>query len=120
MSARIRKLTAVLADLEQNCEVDGAAIVTEKGQMVAHSLQSGTDEKSISAMGAAILSIGTRVGSVLAAGRPKGIMIDGSKSSIILRHIGTMVLISLAPAGSKIGLIDFELDKAAEKIAGLL
>ncbi|TXT56098.1 MAG: hypothetical protein BAJATHORv1_30484 [Candidatus Thorarchaeota archaeon] len=120
MSARVKKLTSVLQELEQNCEITNSAIVTEKGQMVAHNLHDDVDEKSVSAMGAAILSIGNRVGTVLAAGNPKAIIINGSESIVLLRHIGKMVLISLAPKDAKVGLIDFELEKASEQIADLL
>ncbi len=120
MSKRITELNVILRELEQNCDLNGSALVTDKGQMICSSLPEGTKEKAISAMAAAILSIGRRVGAELKIGTPRSTLIDGSEKSVILRGLGRMLLLGMAPFGSEIGLIDFELTKAAERLLAIL
>ena len=116
MRKKIDALESILRDLEQNCDIDGAAIVTERGQTVASSLPQNTEEKAVSAMAAAMLSIGNRVGDALDAGAPKSILIDGENNSVILRGLGRILLIGIAPPDAEIGLIGFELNQAAKKL----
>jgi predicted regulator of Ras-like GTPase activity (Roadblock/LC7/MglB family) len=120
MSAKIKKLTETMRQLESNSEVDGCALVSERGQLMCAALHKGTDEKAVSAMAAALVSIGTRVGSALESGDPRNIVIEGSERTIIVRKIGSTALIATAPSGAKIGLIDFEMDKTAQDITSIL
>ncbi len=120
MSAKINKLTQILKQLENDSEVDGAALVSTRGQLMCAALHKDADEKAISAMAAALISIGGRVGTSLKAGTPKSVIIEGSDKTIILRQIDKAALIATAPADAKIGLIDFEMDKAVESIRSIL
>jgi len=65
MSAKFQKLIEILKELEKNTAIDGSAVVTPKGQMMAGALHSDIDEKAVAAMSAALSSVGTRVGSTL-------------------------------------------------------
>jgi predicted regulator of Ras-like GTPase activity (Roadblock/LC7/MglB family) len=78
------------------------------------------EEKAISAMAAATVSIGKRVGTALHSGDPHLVIIDGTNMSVIIKDVGKMVLIGLAASNSEIGLIGFELDKAAKRIKDAL
>lgn len=120
MSAKIKKLTTILKTLEQNSEVDGSALVSERGQLMCSALHRDMDEKAISAMAAALMSIGTRVGSSLNSGAPKNIVIEGTDKMVIVRQVSKATLIATAPADSKIGLIDFEIDKVTADIMSTL
>lgn len=120
MSAKIKKITECLMNLEANSEVDGCALVSDRGQLMCSALHKGVDEKAISAMAAALVSIGTRVGSSLDSGNPKNIVIEGSEKTVIVRSIGKSSMIATAPADAKIGLIDFEMDTVAEAIQAIL
>ena len=120
MSAKISRLTEILKDLEKNSEVTGVALVSKKGQLMCASLHKDADEKAISAMSAAMVSVGTRVGQVLDAGVTSSIVINASQSIVILNQLGSAVLISTAPSDAKIGLIDFEISSAIEQIDGIL
>ncbi len=120
MSAKKQRLESILKGIEQNCEVDGAALVSNKGQIMCSALHADVDEKAVSAMAAALTSIGGRVGTVLKSGNPKGIIVDGTSKMVILRLIESAVLIATAPAESKVGLIDFELDNASKNIINVL
>lgn len=116
MSKRIAELDTILRNLEQNCDLIGSALVSDKGQMICSSLPETAEEKAVSAMAAAILSIGNRVGSELDGGLLKSTLIDGTEKSIILKGLGRMLLVGIAPSDSEIGLIDFELNRAVEKV----
>ena len=78
------------------------------------------DEKAVSAMAAALVSIGGRVGTALSSGEPKNIVIEGKDKMVIVRQVAKAALIATAPSGAKIGLIDFEMDKATDEIRSIL
>lgn len=110
------KLDAILRELEQNCDLIGSALVSDKGQMISSSLPESAGEKAVSAMAAAILSIGNRVGVELNVGTLRSTRIDGEEKSVMLKDIGRMLLVGIAPSDSEIGLIDFELSRTVERV----
>lgn len=120
MSAKIKKIEDVLKKLERDSEVEGSALVSERGQLMAAALHKGVDDKAVSAMAAALLSIGGRVGSALDSGDPRNIVIEGKNKLVIVRRVAKAALIATAPSNAKIGLIDFEMDKATEEIQSIL
>ncbi|HDD67794.1 MAG TPA: hypothetical protein ENG31_04170 [Candidatus Thorarchaeota archaeon] len=120
MSAKIRKLTDQLNQLMTNSEVDGCALVSTRGQLMAAELGKDVDDKAVSAMAAALLSIGNRVGTALASGVPKNIVIKGENKMVMVRSTGNAAIIATAPAGAKVGLIDFEMDKVGAQVEKIL
>ncbi len=120
MSAKIEKMKSILKELENNCEVNNSAVVSLKGQMMASALHNDVDEKGLAAMTAALTSVGTRVANNLQSGKTNSIVISGSERMIILHQISQAVLVALAPADAKIGLIDFEINVALDKIRMVL
>ena len=120
MSAKIKKLEESLKQLQADSEIDGCALVSERGQLMSAVLNKGVDQKAVAAMAAALLSIGGRVGTALDSGAPKNMVIEGDNKLIVLRKIGKSALIGTAPADAKIGLIDFEMDKTAAAIEAAL
>ena len=120
MSAKIKKIEDVLKQLEADSEVDGSALVSDRGQLMAAALHKGIDDKAVSAMAAALMSIGGRVGTALASGDPRNIVIEGTDKTIIVRKLSKAAIIATAPSDAKIGLIDFEMDKATSDIEEIL
>ncbi len=120
MSAKIKKLSEILRKLEQDSEVDGSALVSGRGQLMVAALHKGVDDKAVSAMAAALVSIGSRVGAALGSGEPNNIVIEGTNKTVIVRKISEVALIATAPRDAKIGLIDFEMDKAVSEINQVL
>ena len=120
MSAKVKKIEEILKQLQADSEVDGSALVSDRGQLMAAALQGGVDDKAVSAMAAALVSIGGRVGTALESGSPKNIVIEGSNKTVIVRKLSKAALIATAPADAKIGLIDFEMDKASSDIDAVL
>ena len=120
MSAKIEKMQAILKELEKNCEVDNSAVISLKGQMMASALHADVDEKGLAAMTAALSSVGARVADTLKSGNTSSIVINGAEKLIILHSLSQAVLIALAPSDAKIGLIDFEIIQAIDKIRMVL
>jgi len=120
MSAKIEKMISILKELEKNCEINNSAMVSLKGQMMASALHNDVDEKGLAAMTAALTSVGNRVADNLQSGKTGSITIAGSDKLIVLHQLAQAVLIALAPADAKIGLIDFEINMAIDKIKMVL
>ncbi len=120
MSAKAEKIHHILIELEKNSEVSNSALISLKGQMMASALHKEIDERALAAMSAALTSVGTRVGDTLKSGKTGSIVINGTKKLVILNQLSQAVLVALAPADAKIGLIDFELNLALDKIKMVL
>ncbi len=120
MSAKSEKIKGILFDLEKNSEISNSALISLKGQMMASALHSDVDERAVGAMTAALTSVGTRVAETLKTGKTGSIIISGSDKIIVVNQLSQSVLIALAPADAKIGLIDFELNAAIDKIKMVL
>ena len=120
MSAKEETLQQILFDLEKNSEVQNSAIISLKGQMMASAMHKDIDERAVAAMTAALTSVGTRVADTLKSGKTGSIVISGSDKLIVLNQMAQAVLIALAPADAKIGLIDFEISSALDKIKMVL
>jgi len=120
MSAKSEKIKDILMDLEKNSEVVNSALVSLKGQMMASALHKDIDERAVAAMTAALTSVGGRVADTLKSGDTGSVVIMGSEKVIVLYQLSQAVLIALAPADAKVGLIDFELNAALDKIKMVL
>jgi len=69
MSINVAKLEGILQNLvTSTSDVQGAALVSPDGLPLASTLPSGMDEERVSAMSAAMLSLGERIGNELARG----------------------------------------------------
>ncbi|NJM70176.1 MAG: hypothetical protein HC862_08060 [Scytonema sp. RU_4_4] len=102
-------------------EVQGAALVSPDGLALASVLPSAMDEERTAAMSASILSLGERIGRELARGNVERIVVEGEKGYGVLVSCGTdAVLLVLAGAEVKQGLLFLEVKRAVSRIAPLL
>ena len=112
---RLRTMQAAAPDIE------ASAVVSADGLIMASALADGTQEDRVSAMSAAMLSLGERIASELGRGTLEQVYVKGSAGSIVLTSVGTeAVLTALAAKDSKLGIIFLEMHRAAEDIAQLL
>lgn len=118
--SKIKKLTEILKRLEADSEVDSSALVSERGQLMVAAMHKDVDEKAVSAMAAALVSIGQRVGLVLESGNPRTIVLEGISKTVIVRKLSKASLIATAPKDVRIGIVDFEMDKAVTDIENVL
>jgi uncharacterized protein len=115
MVDRLRSMQAAAPDIE------ASAIVSVDGLIMASALQQGVEEDRVSAMSAAMLSLGERISSELGRAGLEQVYIKGDKGSIVLTSVGTeAVLTALGRQDAKLGLIFLEMRRAAEDILKLV
>jgi predicted regulator of Ras-like GTPase activity (Roadblock/LC7/MglB family) len=102
-------------------EIEASAVVSVDGLIMASALQQGVEEDRVSAMSAAMLSLGERISSELGRGVLEQVYIKGGAGSIVLTSVGSeAVLTALARHEAKLGLIFLEMRRAAEDITKLV
>ena len=112
---RLRSMQASAPDIE------ASAVVSVDGLIMASALPQEVEEDRVSAMSAAMLSLGERISGELGRKGLEQVYIKGSTGSIILTSIGEeAVLTALARQEAKLGLIFLEMRRAAEDLAKLV
>jgi predicted regulator of Ras-like GTPase activity (Roadblock/LC7/MglB family) len=115
MVERLQNMQAAAPDIE------ASAIVSVDGLIMASALQQGVEEDRVSAMSAAMLSLGERISSELGRGGLEQVYIKGNAGSIILTSVGEeAVLTAMARQEAKLGLIFLEMRRAAEDLVKLV
>ena len=115
MVDRLRNLQAAAPDIE------ASAVVSVDGLIMASALPQGAEEDRVSAMSAAMLSLGERISGELRRGTLEQIYIKGNGGFIVLTSVGEeAVLTALARQEAKLGLIFLEMRRAAEDILKLI
>jgi len=115
MVNRLRSMQAAAPDIE------ASAIVSVDGLIMASALPVEVEEDRVSAMSAAMLSLGERIAGELGRGGLDQVYIKGSNGFIVLTSVGTeAVLTALARQEAKMGLIFLEMRRAAEDLVKLV
>lgn len=111
-----------LRDLQTGApDIEASAIVSVDGLIIASSLPVGVEEDRVSAMSAAMLSLGERIAGELGRGLLEQVYIKGSSGFIVLTAVGEeAVLTVLARPSAKLGLVFLEMRRAAEDLEKLL
>ena len=115
MMDRLRDLQASSTDVE------ASAVVSIDGLTMASSLPPDVEEDRVSAMSAAMISLGERIATELGRGALDQVYIKGQTGYVILRSIGReAVLTVLAREQAKLGLLFLDMRRAAEDLSKLL
>jgi predicted regulator of Ras-like GTPase activity (Roadblock/LC7/MglB family) len=115
MIARLKDLQASTADIE------ASAIVSVDGLIMASSLPADVEEDRVSAMSAAMLSLGERISNELKRGTLEQVFIRGKNGYVILMSVGEdAVLTALARSEAKLGLIFLDMRRAVEDLVRLI
>jgi predicted regulator of Ras-like GTPase activity (Roadblock/LC7/MglB family) len=113
-----RAITALLA---QAPEIEAASVVSCDGLPMAASLPAGMDEARVAAMSAALLSLGERAAEGLGRGGLSQVYIEGEKGTVVLVSADDeAVLVAVARQGAKVGLVLYEVRRAAAAVAEAL
>jgi uncharacterized protein len=122
MPTRSEMTYQVLKNFTMNTpDVEGAAIVSLDGLVLASVLPQGTDEDRVSAMAAALLSLGERTSSELARGTLEQVYVKGDSGYIILMQAGRQaVLETIAGKNSKLGMVLLDMKRAVQELAKLV
>lgn len=112
MVDRLREMQAASPDIE------ASAVVSVDGLIMASALPADVEEDRVSAMSAAMLSLGERISMELGRGALTQVYIRGNGGYVLLSAIGQeAVLTALARENAKLGLIFLEMRRAAEHLA---
>ncbi len=120
--SRTQKLVERLRELQASSpDIEASAVVSVDGLSIASALPQGIEEDRVSAMSAAMLSLGERIASELGRGGLEQVFIKGENGYVVLMAVGEeAVLTALAREEAKLGLIFLDMRRAAEDIARLL
>ena len=115
MVERLRSMQAAAPDIE------ASAVVSVDGLIMASALQQGVEEDRVSAMSAAMLSLGERISNELGRAGLEQVYIKGNAGSIVLTSVGEeAVLTAMARQDAKLGMIFLEMRRAAEDLTKLV
>jgi len=121
LSMRSEDIEKVLRRMENVPGVEGAALVSADGFMLASSLPPDFSEDRVAAMGAAMVSIAERVNKELNRGKFELSIISGSDGYTIATGVGLeAILVVLAAKNAKLGWVFLEVRRAAEELAQIL
>jgi predicted regulator of Ras-like GTPase activity (Roadblock/LC7/MglB family) len=112
------KLGRILQTFVSNTpDVQGAAMITPDGLPIAASLPVDMDDERVSAISAAMLSLGERIGNELARGTIASICVEGNHGLSILTSCGEdAVFVVLASKAAKPGLLKLEIKRTITQL----
>jgi len=121
-TSRSSQLDRALADLlAQASEIEAAAVVSFDGLPMASALPATMDEDRVAAMSAALLSLGERAAEGLGRGGLNQVYIEGDNGTVFLVSADDeAVLVAVAAKGAKVGMMLYEVRRAAQNVAAAL
>jgi predicted regulator of Ras-like GTPase activity (Roadblock/LC7/MglB family) len=115
MVERLRDLQASTPDIE------ASAVVSVDGLSIASALPQEVEEDRVSAMSAAMLSLGERIATELGRGVLDQVYIKGEKGYVILMSVGEeAVLTALAREQAKLGLVLLDMRRTTKVLSDLI
>jgi hypothetical protein len=119
--SRAERMVARLRELQGTTpEIEASAVVSVDGLIMASSLV-GVEEDRVSAMSAAMLSLGERISTELGRGLLDQVYIKGEQGYVILMAVGEeAVLTTLVREGAKLGLILLDMRRAVDSLAEMI
>ena len=102
-------------------DIEASAVVSVDGLIMASALSMDVEEDRVSAMSAAMLSLGERIAGELGRGGLDQVYIRGDNGFIVLSAIGEeAVLTALAHKKAKLGMVFLEMRRTSEILTKLV
>src|SRR4051794_7630027 len=119
---RSARLDQAITDLLREApEIEAAAVVSFDGLPMASALPQSMDEDRVAAMSAALLSLGERAAQGLGRGELSQVYIEGDSGTVFLVSADNeAVLVAVAAQGAKVGMMLYEVRRAAAAVADAL
>ena len=119
---KAEKLAVALHDfIRSSPDLQAAAVVSFDGLAMASALPADMDEDRLGAMSAALLSLGEQAAKGLGRGNMRQLFVEGENGFVFLMSARNQaVLAAVADHSAKIGLMLFEMRRAADAIGELL
>ncbi|ABY33529.1 MULTISPECIES: roadblock/LC7 domain-containing protein [Chloroflexus] len=122
MASRTEEMVRHLKALSMNTpDIEASAVVSVDGLIMASALPADVEEDRVSAMSAAMLSLGERIASELRRGQLDQVFVRGEDGYVILMAIGEeAVLTALAQSRAKLGLVFLDMRRTANELVNLV
>ncbi|MCG8353101.1 MAG: roadblock/LC7 domain-containing protein [Chloroflexales bacterium] len=122
MASRTEEMVRHLKALSMNTpDIEASAVVSVDGLIMASALPADVEEDRVSAMSAAMLSLGERIASELRRGQLDQVFVRGENGFVILMAIGEeAVLTALAQSRAKLGLVFLDMRRTASELVNLV
>jgi predicted regulator of Ras-like GTPase activity (Roadblock/LC7/MglB family) len=120
--SRTEQMVSRLKDLQVSTpDIEASAVVSVDGLIIASALPPDVEEDRVSAMSAAMLSLGERIAGELGRGLLDQVYVRGANGYVILSAVGEeAVLTVLARQEAKLGLVFLDMRRAAEDLNRLI
>ncbi len=120
--SRTQQMVERLRDLQASSpDIQASAIVSVDGLSIASALPQEVEEDRVSAMSAAMLSLGERIATELGRGVLEQVYIKGENGYVLLMSVGEeAVLTVMARKEAKLGLILLDMRRATEDLEKLI
>jgi predicted regulator of Ras-like GTPase activity (Roadblock/LC7/MglB family) len=120
--SRTEQMTDRLRDLQtSSTDVEASALVSVDGLIMASALPPDVEEDRVSAMSAAMLSLGERIAMELGRGTLDQVYIRGNGGYVLLLDVGEeAVLTVLARKDAKLGMLFLDMKRAAADLTKLV
>ncbi len=119
---RNERLNETLNSLQAaSADIEGCAVVSEDGLIIASSLQQSMEEDHVAAMSAVMLSMGNRIVRELKRGDLEQLFVKGKDGYVIMANAGPhAMLVSITRPEAKLGLIFLDVSRASKALAEIL
>lgn len=122
MATRSQMMEQILRNLVGGTpDLEGSAVVSTDGLVLASALPTGTDEDRVSAMAAALLSLGERTSKELSRGTLDQVYVKGDSGYVVLMRAGSeSVLEAIAGSNAKLGMVLLDMKRAAAELGKIV
>ncbi|MGC9023530.1 MAG: roadblock/LC7 domain-containing protein [Chloroflexia bacterium] len=122
MATRTEEMVKLLKELQMTTpDIEASAVVSVDGLIIASALPADVEEDRVSAMSAAMLSLGERIANELRRGALDQVFVRGEEGYVLLMSVGQeAVLTALARKNAKLGLVFLDMKRTAAEVLRLL
>ncbi len=120
-TSKKEKLTQILQKLTSTGDIEGAAVITRDGLVIASELSEGIDADTFAAMSATMTGAAETAVQELKKSSPDRVIVESPKTKLITTGAGEKaILVILAEPKLNLGLALLELGRASGKISDAL
>lgn len=119
---RSERLKETLSSLQAaSADIEGCAVVSEDGLIIASSLQQTMEEDHVAAMSAVMLSMGNRIARELKRGDLEQLFVKGNEGYVIMSNAGPhAMLVAITRPEAKLGLIFLDVSRTSKALEEIL
>jgi len=111
------KLTQILQKLTSSGDIEGAAVITRDGLLIASDLSEGIDGDTFAAMSATMTGAAETAVQELKKSSPDRVIVESKNAKLITTGAGEQAILAcIVNPNAKLGLILIDMKKAADDI----